>query len=293
MEEENPESGGSSRIAWHPAFVEALRLELEGYEDVLEIISEHPLTSEPLRIDVVIIKKAVDAVIDRNIAAIFRAVNILEYKSPGDYVSVADFYKVYGYACLYAALEGTPITGLTLTFVGSRHPGKLFAHLREERRCGIEERSPGIYSVTGDILPVQVIDSRKLPEEENLWMRNLGGSVDTAALGRIAVEIGRRGKAARTGAYLDAIARANVETVREAVRMSDSMAALEQVFEEVGWIAKWEARGMTKGVAQGVARGAAQTRREVAENLLANGFSAELAAKMTAMDIEEVRALRP
>ena len=39
-------------------------------------------------------------VIKKNIAAIFREINLLEYKSPDDCVSPADFYKVYGYACL-------------------------------------------------------------------------------------------------------------------------------------------------------------------------------------------------
>jgi hypothetical protein len=48
-------------------------------------------------------KKAKGAVIKKNIGVIFREHNLLEYKSPDDCVSVEDFYKVYGYACLYAA----------------------------------------------------------------------------------------------------------------------------------------------------------------------------------------------
>jgi hypothetical protein len=59
---------------------------------------EYQLTTEPLKIDVVIIKKTKNVVIDKNIAAIFREHNVLEFKNPTDYVSVNDFYKVYGYA---------------------------------------------------------------------------------------------------------------------------------------------------------------------------------------------------
>ncbi|GHV20892.1 hypothetical protein FACS189494_05490 [Spirochaetia bacterium] len=52
-------------IAWHPAFIEAIQLELEQYKDILEFNPEHQLTSEPLKIDVLIIKKPPDVVIVR------------------------------------------------------------------------------------------------------------------------------------------------------------------------------------------------------------------------------------
>jgi predicted nicotinamide N-methyase len=58
----------NSSIPWHPAFVQAIKLELEPYQDALEFIAEYQLTSEPLEIDVVIIKKAPDLVIEKNIA---------------------------------------------------------------------------------------------------------------------------------------------------------------------------------------------------------------------------------
>ena len=65
-------------IAWHPAFIEAIQLELEDYQDVLEFHPEYQLTSEPLKIDCVVIKKVNDVAITKNIAAIFREVNLLE-----------------------------------------------------------------------------------------------------------------------------------------------------------------------------------------------------------------------
>ena len=99
-------------------------------------------------------------VIEKNIAAIFREVNILEYKSPGDYVSITDFYKVYGYACLYASLENSSVTGMTITFVGGHYPRKLLNHLRKIRKYAVDEISPGIYTVHGDVLPIQIIDNR-------------------------------------------------------------------------------------------------------------------------------------
>ena len=127
------ETSEEGSIAWHPAFVEALKMELETYEDVLEFIPEYQLTSEPLRIDCVVIKKIKDIVINKNIAAIFRKWNLLEYKSPGDYISLADFYKVYSYACLFASIENVPVTKLTISFVGSCYPKKLIEHLCKVR----------------------------------------------------------------------------------------------------------------------------------------------------------------
>jgi len=80
-DQKQPDSQDEERIAWHPAFYEAIQMELEEYGQDLQFISEYALNTEPLRIDVVIIKKHKDIPIEKNIATIFRKVNILEYKS--------------------------------------------------------------------------------------------------------------------------------------------------------------------------------------------------------------------
>ena len=137
------QSGKAQLIPWHPAFVEAIQLELLAYKDVLEFRPEYQLTSEPLRIDCVVIKKEKDAVIEKNIAAIFREVNLLEYKSPDHYVSVEDFYKVYGYACLYASLEKVPVTNLTISFVESHYPNYLIEHLKRPNSIMLKKHARG------------------------------------------------------------------------------------------------------------------------------------------------------
>ena len=67
-------------ISWHPAFFEAIQMELDEYSQYLQFIAEYPLTTKPLQIDVVIIKKSRDVPIEKNIASIFRKENIIEYK---------------------------------------------------------------------------------------------------------------------------------------------------------------------------------------------------------------------
>jgi hypothetical protein len=109
-------------LSWHPAFFEAIQMELDEYSQDLQFIAEYPLNTAPLRIDVVIIKKSRDVPIEKNIASIFRKDNIIEYKNPQDYVSVDDFYKVYGYACLYQSLNKADMKELTISFVESRYP---------------------------------------------------------------------------------------------------------------------------------------------------------------------------
>jgi hypothetical protein len=284
---EDPQNAEGMRISWHPAFVEALKQELEAYKDVLEYAIEYQLNAEPLKIDVVIIKKAKNIVMNKNIAAIFREYNLLEFKSPGDYVSVGDFYKVYGYACLYASLNKVPISGLSATFVESRQPRELLAHLKEIRGYRIEKRGPGIYTVAGDIIPIQIINSRELPEGENIWLKSLDNKLGLQGLNRVTAEIDRLGKAAQIKAYLDVIVRANPEALKEALKMSDAALTLERVFEEAGLTAKWEAQGR----AEGEARGKAEGKAEVARNLIRLGLPLEKVAQATELDLETIKSL--
>ena len=272
-----------TRIPWHPAFVEAIQMELDEYRDFLEFYPEYQLTSEPLRIDCVVIKKARNVKIQKNIAAIFREVNLLEYKSPVDYVSIADFYKVYGYACLYASLEEVPITSLTLSFVESRYPKKLLRHLRDVRKYTVEETGSGIYTVTGDIIPIQVIDSRRLSAEENLWLKGLDNNLGVREIQRVTTEIHRLGKAARIRAYFNTITKANTDSLREVYKMSRSSLTLDQFLEEVGLIAKWEA--------QGEARGEERKAIDIAQNLVKLGLPFETIISATSLDPEKVKAL--
>jgi len=307
------QDGGLSAIAWHPAFIQALQLELDAYGDSLEFHPEYQLTAEPLRIDCLIIKKKKETTIKKNIAAIFREANLVEYKSPDAYVSVADFYKVYGYACLYASLERVPVTSLTISFVESRYPRDLLTHLREIRNYNVEEKSPGIYTVSGDILPIQVIDSRQLSAGENLWLKNLN-RLDAQAALRIMVEVSLQGKAARIGAYLDAITRANKAVLQEVFNMSDvkyELPALREIFDELDWTAEikaeaeargkalgeargealGEARGEARGVLMGEIRGEERKAIGIAKNLVNLGLPLETVVSVTGLGIEKVKEI--
>ena len=68
------------KIKWHPAFAAAIQLELDEYKDYLDFSIEHELTDEPLKIDVVVIKKLKDIEISKPIGRILKGYNVFEYK---------------------------------------------------------------------------------------------------------------------------------------------------------------------------------------------------------------------
>jgi len=281
-EAEEPEEPAND-IQWHPAFLEALQMELDEYRHALQFIPEHQLTTKPLRIDLVIIKKTADIPIRKNIAAIFRSVNILEYKSPGISLGVKGFYHAYAYACLYQSLNPVEMSGLTLTFVKSGYPRELIRHLEEERKYAVEETLPGIYSVKGDIVPIQIVDNRRLSEAENLWLKELDNLLGAEQIQRLTKEVERLGNAARLKAYLHVIAQANPKSLQEAYEMSDIALTLDKVLEEVGFTARMEAKAE--------ARGGEERAVEIARNMLNSGFSAEQTAALSGLDVERVKGL--
>lgn len=124
-------------IQWHTGFVHAMRLYLMDYEDDIEFNDEFQLTRKPLIIDLTVVKKPDDLVIDNNIGRFFRKHNILEYKSLRDELNLETFYKVQAYALLYmiapgnCEANGAPINekDITISIVRAAYPRELIKDL--------------------------------------------------------------------------------------------------------------------------------------------------------------------
>lgn len=82
------------KVQWHPAFCSVMQIELEAYGENLQYIPEYLLGKKPMQMDLLITKTDAIKVITKNIGRIFKAYNVMEYKSPTDYFSVDKYYKV-------------------------------------------------------------------------------------------------------------------------------------------------------------------------------------------------------
>ena len=164
-------------LQWHDGFHASLQIELRGEAAQLEFYSEHELYKKALRVDTLVIKNSDDTPVQKKIGKIFRKYNLIEYKSPGDYLSINDFYKVYGYACLYQSnTEKTheiAMKDVTITFVCSHYPRKMLKILKEERKIEAERIENGIYRLKNDSIAMQILVIWQLSAEENRWLTSL------------------------------------------------------------------------------------------------------------------------
>lgn len=171
------------RLQWHPGFSAALRVELEEELDELCIEDEHMLSKKPMQIDVLVVKKKGEQPIRKNIGRIFRKYNIIEYKSPEDYLSINDFYKVYGYICFYQSetkrVKEIPPEEITITFICNHYPQKLLEHLKKIKGIEAEKQEAGIYYLQGDSFPIQLVIVKELSKKENYWLQNLRCNLKT------------------------------------------------------------------------------------------------------------------
>ncbi|MDE7275014.1 MAG: hypothetical protein K2N95_18545 [Lachnospiraceae bacterium] len=168
-------------IHWHPGFYGAIELELKQNKSDLIFESEHQLSKEPLRMDMLIIKKQGDVVVQNEIGQLFRRYNVLEFKSPDDGLSIDDLFKTIGYACIYKGLGETvdaiPEDELTVSIFREAFPRELFEKLKQSGRR-VEERFPGIYYVTGNLLfDTQIVVTKDLSKKAHRYLKLLSKTV--------------------------------------------------------------------------------------------------------------------
>lgn len=176
-------SGKAEKLQWHPAFCAATELELRQDLDVLELIPEYNLSKKPLQIDLVIIKKMDwKRTLQNEIGHIMRGHNILEYKGPGDELTIDSFFKVIGYASLYKAqgiaVNKIPASEVTVSFFRNAYPKALFQELKKEGYI-LKKIYPGIYYVRGKVpFPVQVVVTSQLERKAHCSLRVLTTQVE-------------------------------------------------------------------------------------------------------------------
>ncbi len=228
-----------------------MRVEIGDEVKLLSFEREHLLNSKPLQIDLLIIKKKTDERLRKNIGKIFRKHNIIEYKSPTDYLGINDFYKVYGYACIYIGnMEKSgeiPPSEVTITMIANHYPYKMLKQLEKERNMRVEKVGKGIYYLLGDQFPIQLLINKQLSKEENYWLNMLRNDLQP---GKEIEELIERYECVKKSKWhtdvMDVIVRGNWKKVEEEKRMCD---ALREMFQPE--LEEARQMGKTQGITQG------------------------------------------
>lgn len=228
------------RIDWHAGFVPAMKLELRDYDDVITYDEEHHVDNRGHRIDLLIIKNNESSHIRRQIGAIFKKYNIIEYKAPGDNPNLGDFYKTLAYACLYfndrTEYDLYGRESFTATLISSNRPTKLLAQFE---RDGIRysKIASGIY-VLLDMIPfkTQIVIISELPESYR-WLKTLKRNATLTDITRLLknteyIESDRKSKG-----YADKVANvffsANAELFNRTMEDSNMCEFVEKYFAEL------------------------------------------------------------
>lgn len=189
---------------------------------------EYYLSREPLRIDLLIIKKKPEEVIKNEIGSFFLGHNIVEYKSPDDSMNIDTFYKVLSYACLYKADTGAVDeildTDITVSLIREQKPMKLLGQL--ERKYRVKQEGKGIYRIYDMIFPMQVIVTKELEESRHVWLKSLTRSMNIAQAERLLDSYDRlegEEERAKAGVVVNLVSDINNEIFEKIVSGGDRM----------------------------------------------------------------------
>jgi len=229
-------------IQWHPGFYGAAELEFLSNKGDLEFQREFNLSKEPIRMDLLIIKKLADVRIENELGHIFKKYNVAEFKSPDDALSIDDYYKTVGYACLYKGLGETvdqiPADELTISIFRESYPREMFEAMKN-LGMEIKEQYPGIYYIISGkqaLFDTQIVVTKQLDKETHRILRILSKHVreeDVRAFVEKAVQMSEPGDRNNVDAVLQVSVSANKE-IFEAIRRCDKVMceALRELMKE-------------------------------------------------------------
>lgn len=246
-------------IKWHPAFCSAAKVEMREDAEYLTLESEHYLSKEPIRIDLLIIKdEALKSGIKNEIGHIMRKYNIIEYKSPKDELNIDDYYKTVGYACLYKGygenVDIIPADELTVSLFRARHPQKLMPELHSALRI--------------------LTDSAKREDVERFLNESR--------------EYKSQGERNDIKSVLEASVDANKQLYDE-IRRCSGMGTLDEWLDEAE--RKGEVRGISQGISQGELQGKEKKQRQVIFNMYRDNFTLQQIARVVDLSIDAVKQI--
>lgn len=279
------------KLQWHAAFYAGLQIELEAEREKLIFENEHQLSTKPLGIDVLVVKKDPDVQIEKNIGRIFRGHNIIEYKSPDDTLTIDDFYKVFAYACLYKAdtvkVNEIRAEDITITLVVKHFPRKMLEELQRTSKIMVEKIDEGIYYLKGALFEMQLLQTSKLSKEHNFWLRSLTNDLQEKEDAKALLEeYEKRSQENLYQSMMDIIVKANQELFEEVNGMCEAL--MEIVKPQVDARVK---EAEEKAWSEGREEGRMELTLNLIRKTLAKGMALEEIADMLEQPLETVRSL--
>ena len=256
----------------------------------LYFYSEYNLSRKPLQIDLLIIEKNKNIRIKNQIGHIFRQNNIIEYKSPGDSMSIDDFYKATAYACMYKALgekvDAVSANELTISMMRESYPAGMIATLKRQG-IEIEKVYDGIYYLKNFFIPTQIVVTKELSQGLHNSFRVLSRNVDEKGIETFLKDAeGYIGKSEKSDAdaVLQVSMSANYELYEKVRRDNTMCEALRRLMRD-------EIEDALDAAKQeGSAEGHIQAQRETSMALAKMGMAVENIATAVNASIEQVQS---
>lgn len=272
----------NGRTRFHYGFYAAMKVEYDLAKAPVTYDQEKQLGEDPIRLDFLIIKKSAGSKLTDEIGEFFRNVNLFEYKSPEDGLTIDDFYKAEGYGLIYKGFDRKvnelPIDDMTLTLVRHAYPREMVEELKKSGFT-VEEAHPGIYRIDGKVsIPVQLVVSSRLAEGEYEGLRLLakGSSKDEV--------VDYVNKAIASG---DENIKNNAGTVVE-VCLSVNKDLGKQLKEEGGYMSEVVKEVFKKDFDQAEATGEERATEKMVGEMLKDNEPATKISKWSGMSIDKI-----
>jgi len=268
-EHDNPQQEDKLKHWWHPPFYQGLIAVLDPTEEALGFQDEHRLSKESLRIDVVVTAKSEVVPANHVLAEQFKGHNLFEYKAHNDTLTVQDYTASIGKGHLYSAFCNVPLDDITVTFVLHKHPRNVIHYLKNVRKFMVEDKENGLFHVSGDVFPVQILVSKK---DDNVILRNLHDNLTPAEI----VETINAFEKLRPGeknVYVERIILANLSAYKEALEMYPTLKEAFFELEREGWFDDLKQKAVSREINREL--------REVARGLKLNNVPLNIIADTT------------
>ena len=170
------------RSDWHREFEDALQIDVESWDNGSWVIREHSLGEEAPRIDFIVVS---GNKLPTNVKAVFKKFlrdNVIEFKGPGDKLTILTLRKTAGYVNFYIATakkeEGVTQDNVTATIFASEKNEKEFADMISDGII-VPTGTPSIYEVRNlTDIPFQVIMIGELAGDDYATYRILKKHAD-------------------------------------------------------------------------------------------------------------------